>query len=279
VKLHWVSFFNDRKLNTITLQDLKDFSQQVYDKGLAAGTINHILNVGTKALREAYRKKIIPYDPTEGLISFSGKTKKRGVLTQEEAAELFALEWEDKRAYAGNLLACTTGLRSGEVLAVRKSDIEDNALRVRHSWSRMDRLKGTKTGDERKVPLFPKVREKLLELLAENPHQNDDPFIFHDVLADEPMKPITLVTGLKESCEAIGIHCEKRNIVFHSHRHYYAARMVDKMSAEQVSRITGHKSKAVFEEYAGHVSDANLEAMRTAGSEVFEKIIGFRKGA
>jgi hypothetical protein len=30
--------------------------------------------------------------------------KKRRVLTQEEVAAVFALEWEDKRAYVRNLL-------------------------------------------------------------------------------------------------------------------------------------------------------------------------------
>ncbi|MDR0600247.1 MAG: hypothetical protein LBG84_09260 [Treponema sp.] len=100
-RLHWELFFKDRKLNTVTLQDLKDFSQTLYDKGLASGTINHILNVGKKALKEAYRKQLIPFDSTDGLAYFSGKTKKRGVLTPEEAARLFSLEWGDKRAYAG----------------------------------------------------------------------------------------------------------------------------------------------------------------------------------
>jgi hypothetical protein len=110
-RLHWEPFFKDRKLNTVTLQDFKDFSQAVYDKGLAAGIINHILNVG----KEAYRKKLIPLDPTDGLAYFSGKMKKRGILTLEEAERLFSLEWEDKRAYAGNLLVITTGLRNSEV--------------------------------------------------------------------------------------------------------------------------------------------------------------------
>jgi restriction endonuclease Mrr len=54
--------------------------------------------------------------------------------------------------------------------------------------------------------------------------------------------------------------------------------MVDRMSAEQVRRITGHKSKAVFEEYADHVINENLEQMRTASADVFGNIIGVRWG-
>jgi hypothetical protein len=72
VSLHWEPFFKDRNLNTITLQDFKDFSQTLYDKRLAAETINHILNVGKKALKEADQKKLIPFDPIDGLAYFFG---------------------------------------------------------------------------------------------------------------------------------------------------------------------------------------------------------------
>jgi integrase len=235
--------------------------------------------VGKKALKEAYRKKLIPFDPADGLAYYSGKAKKRGVLSPQEAARIFSLEWEDKRAYVGNLLSITTGLRNGEVLAVRKGDIGDTALLVRHSWSRVDKLKSTKTGEERKVPLLPKVREMMLELLAENPHGNDDPFVFFDETEGEPRRGILLLQGLKAACGEAGIDSERRNIVFHSHRHYYAARMTDRMTPDQVSRITGHKSKAVFEEYADHVISENLDAMRAAGSDVFGNIIAAGKEA
>jgi hypothetical protein len=49
--------------------------------------------------------------------------------------------------------------------------------------------------------------------------------------------------------------------------------MVDRMTAEQVSRITGHKSMAVFEEYADHVIDENIEQMEQAGAVVFANIL------
>lgn len=58
----------------------------------------------------------------------------------------------------------TTGLRLGEVLAIQVRDVEGTRLRVRHSWSNIDRLKGTKTGEERMVPLVDGLGARLLEL-------------------------------------------------------------------------------------------------------------------
>jgi integrase len=109
--------------------------------------------------------------------------------------------------------------------------------------------------------------------------EGDDPFIFYGITKEKPMCNRILLEGLKEACRAAGIEPVNRGIVFHSHRHYYAARMADRMSAEQVSRITGHKSKAVFEEYAGHIITENPEAAGAIGAEVFGNIINFRKGA
>jgi hypothetical protein len=54
--------------------------------------------------------------------------------------------------------------------------------------------------------------------------------------------------------------------------------MVDRMTAEQVRRVTGHKSLAVFDEYADHLIEENLEEVWTAGAEVFKNVLQFRKG-
>jgi integrase len=79
--------------------------------------------------------------------------------------------------------------------------------------------------------------------------------------------------------DPVFIDCKARNIVFHSHRHYYAARMTDCMTAEKVSRITGHKSMAVFEKYADHIISENLDEAREVGAGVFGDILAASKGA
>ena len=273
VHRHYFPAFEDRPLNGISRQDLKAFSLKLKDRGYSASSVNKILVAGTTALSWAFREGLIPADPCEGLLRFSGETKKRGVLTPEEAEAVFSAPWKDKRAFAGNLLSLTTGLRSGEVLALRTSDIGDTVLHIRHSWSVMDGLKSPKNGEERKVPLLPEVRKKIMELSGENPHQAADPFIFYGIARHKPMDQKILIAGLKAACTAVGIDASARGIVFHSHRHYYAARMSDKMTAEQITRITGHKSRAIFDEYADHLIEENLERMAEAASESFKNIL------
>jgi integrase len=290
VRAFYGDYFADRSLESISRQDLKAFSLFLAEKRekpadhkgkfaekLSASYINKILIAGTTALSWAFREGLIPADPSAGLVRFSGTAKKRGVLTPQEAETVFNHQWKDTRAYVGNLLSLTTGLRSGEVLALRRSDIGDKVLHIRHSWSTMDGLKSTKNGEARRIPLLPAIRDKLMGLLGENPHRVADPFVFYGLLEDKPMDQKILVDSLKAACREAGIDTTARGIVFHSHRHFYAARMSDKMTADQIIRITGHKSRAVFDEYADHVIDENLELMAEAAAESFGMILRLEK--
>jgi integrase len=312
IRMYWEPYFQGRTLDSITREDLKAFSlylaapkevpaKREEGRGgvkrarLSPGSMRNIILAGTIPLTWACREKMIAGNPGEGLLRFNGETKKRGVLAPDEARAVFSAEWSEKRALAGNLLAATTGLRSGEILALRKNDIDPvkPVLFVRHSWSPQDGLKSPKNGEERRVPLLPEVRGLLLELLAENPFNNDpDPFIFYSTLPDQPMDGKLLIDGLREAIDKAGaegtaanpgakpIDWKGRNIVFHSWRHFFTARMADKMTAEEVMRIAGHKTRAVFDIYQDHLTEENLEAMGRAGAEVFGKILQFtRKGA
>jgi len=131
---------------------------------------NSILNAGLIPLGWAYEEGMIPSDIGKDFQRYGGKATKRGVLSVEEAGVLFAKPWTDKAAMVASLLSATTGMRQGEVLALRGKDIGEAVLNVAHSWSAADGLKSPKNGEARRVPLLPEVREALLAQLATNPH-------------------------------------------------------------------------------------------------------------
>jgi integrase len=130
---------------------------------------NSILNAGLIPLGWAYEERLIPADIAKDFERYGGKATKRGVLTVEEAGTLFAKPWADA-AMAASLFSATTGMRQGEVLAVRGEDIGEAVLNVVHSWSAADGLKSPKNGESRRVPLLPEVREAFLAQLTTNPY-------------------------------------------------------------------------------------------------------------
>jgi integrase len=282
VDRYWAERFSNRELSSIARQELKKFSLEMAEKGFSAGYLNMILNAGIIPLAYAEREGFIARNPAAGLERFSHDGPGKGVLTPQEAKTVFSTPWKDTRSYVGNMLAMTSGLRHGEILALARADIDPDQpiLHIQHSWSGRDGLKCPKNGEARKVPVMPEIKEMLLDLLSTNPHGGENPFVFYGVNPDKPSAEGDFLRwGLKAAMEAAGIDYKTRRISFHSHRHFYCARLADSMTAEEVARISGHKSKIMFEHYANHVTDENVAKMGAAGAEVFATILPFRKGA
>jgi integrase len=263
-------------LNCVTTDDLKKLSSQLSDRGLSTSSINQILLVAVTPLKWAFNEKIIPTNPATGLTRFSITNKERGILTEDEAAAVFAARWEDKRAFVASLVAATTGARSGEVLALRQSDIEADTLSIQHSWSPYG-LSSPKNGHKRTAPLLPEVKAALLDLLKDNPHDADDPFIFYSLRDDRPVNPKPILDGLQDMLRKIGIDYKKRNICFHSWRHFFCSRMTDILGSEKVAKVSGHLSESVFKKYADHIETKYSQDVGNAAAEVFGNILQFQK--
>lgn len=291
VNLYWVPYFKGKKLGEITRQNIKDFSNDLVKKypNRSPLTLKQIVRVGVTALRWAYANEKIPIDPTTDLPSYSSKSRKRGVLTPKEAQELFQLDWKDKRAMLVNLTAMTTGLRIGEILALHKEDIGEEYLTIQWSYSLIDGLKSTKTEEPRSVPVIPQIRDALRLQAGKNPH--GDGFVFFGEKPNKPWDQHYPLKALKkmlvrmkagehkdekvqmEKDEEAEKYWQKRNVVFHSWRHFYAARMADKLEARKVMLATGHKTEAVFRGYADHALENDLNEVAVTTGEVFKGIV------
>jgi integrase len=276
IRLFWEPAFKNRMLTSLTRAELKTFSLSL-PTDLSFSYKNSILNAGLIPLGWAHEEGMIPVDIAKDFERYSGKAARRGVLAVDEAGALFAKPWADTAAMAANLLSATTGMRQGEVLAIRGGDIGEAVLNVAHSWSVADGLKSPKNGEARRVPLLPEVREALLAQLAENPHTDipeAERFVFWGLSPEKPrVDGGFMLDALHAELEAMGIDWRARNIVFHGWRHFYAARMADIEAADKVSRITGHKSRAVFDAYADHVTEAAITDMGKAAAAVFTGVL------
>lgn len=245
------------------------------------------------ALRWAAENELISSNPAAGLVKFSGTAAKRGAISEEEVQRLFAQPWADERAWLGNILAMSTGLRAGEVLAVRVRDIDSDRLQVRHSWSNLDWLKAPKTSEQRAVRLIRSVREALLALAKKNP-QGVGPMTFvfwSSDRADRPMDFHLLLNPLKDSLLRLTLnekylkepekvrrareYWKARGVVFHSWRHYFAARMADQAEARKAMLATGHRDKAVFDAYADHAKEETFGEVRVVATETFGRLRPF----
>jgi integrase len=172
-------------------------------------------------------------------------------------------------------------------------NIDTDRLRIRHSWSNLDGLKSPKTGEERTVPLIETVREALLTLAKKNPHgvgpstfvywssdRDNRPMDFHcllDGLKDALLRLMLTEEDLKDQAKVQKAmeYWKIRRVVFHSWRHYFAARMADQIESRKAMLATGHKGKAVFDAYADHSTEEIFGEVRAVAMETFGRLLPF----
>ena len=274
----WKPYFGDVKLGDVTRNDLENFGLHLKEKGLAGKTINCSLFYGKIAIRWAFNEKLISENITAGIMGFKGGEVKRSIPTDQEMTLLADYKhWRSRRGFAAFMLASTSALRNSEIRALRREDLSKNILYIRHGHNNRDGLKPTKNGEERIVYILPEVRALLLELLADNPYQdNEDRYIFfNDLHPDKPCDIRLFPDSLKTAMQNAGIELAGRKIDFHSLRHYSVKKTADAKDLRAAAKVAGHKTLTMTEHYADHVSESEMLEMGREAEDIFK----FRKMA
>lgn len=115
--------------------------------GLSPLTVQHVHRLLRKALHQAVRWEILDRNPADGADSPRVPRKEMHALDREGLTRLLSL-LRGNKLYLPVLLAATTGMRRGEIMALRWSDIDldGRVLRVARS------LQQTSAGLEFKEP-------------------------------------------------------------------------------------------------------------------------------
>ncbi|MFP3089358.1 site-specific integrase [Treponema sp. TIM-1] len=130
IKLHIEPYFKDILLCDVTTvlleQFMRSFPRRDIDpkNGFSKSTINQVMKVIKKPLKEAVRLRILPRNPADGITMLREDTQERGILTPAELEGLFRIEWLDERSKIASILVSISGLRISEVTALRLDDID-----------------------------------------------------------------------------------------------------------------------------------------------------------
>lgn len=273
VEMHWLPFFQETPIAKITKSELYDFMESL-DPGLSGARKNNILKVGTIALKWAHNNHLIPNDITSGIVWFSKNEGERFIFTPEQAAELFSRPWPSATSKLANMLAMTTGLRSGEIMALKKRDLGDDCLYVEHSWNHVDKQKTTKNNENRTAYiLFPEIREGLKKLAESNPYRAGmDGYIFWATIPGKPRENPAWLRDLRSVAKEIGFS-EIEKISFHAWRHFFTTYMYNELDEKVLQKATGHKTIEMLRHYANHERADDVSAIQGAIKKVFEPIL------
>ena len=275
--LYWKPFFEGRILGDITAADIDAFISHMGNLPLSAARKNSVILAGTKPLRWAFSKGKIETDPTRGHILFSGDEKEQNILSPAAATAAFRVEWKDERAKLANMLAAVTGMRQGEILALRIQDIGSDCLFVRGAWNRTDGIKLPKNNKPRTVELpFPDLLQSLIHMGNKNPWGvSPDSFIFwSENNAAIPMQGRMFIDGLRDALIKNDFsEDEAKMYLFHGWRHFYTSYLMGKLEKKLLKSQTGHLTDSMLTHYGEHRIEGERKKIQATTKRTFKELL------
>ncbi|OHD32331.1 MAG: hypothetical protein A2Y31_04120 [Spirochaetes bacterium GWC2_52_13] len=134
-------------------------------KPLAKATCNKQINLLRQILDKAVEQNLIQENPARKVKPYIIKKNPYGAYTVVEMKNIFAdpQKFNNEISYNATLLAATTGMRLGEIRALRREDVSPEKISISHNFDVNYGLKGTKSDNNREVTITPEFPSTLLQ--------------------------------------------------------------------------------------------------------------------
>lgn len=249
-RMHLLPAFGELRLDRVTYSAIQDFKVKKVGQGLANKTINNSLTVLRRMLVVARKRGLIEVVPEVEWLKVA--KPEFDFLTFEEAEQL--LQAADGEWRTMILVALRTGMRQGELAALRWKDVDLNAGRiiVRQNFVR-GRMGTPKSGKPREIPLG----NDLLSALKRHRHLRGElVFCTGD---GRLLRPDECKTPLWRACRKAGL----RKIGWHALRHSFASHLVMKgVPLVAVQQLLGHSTIQMTMRYAHLGPEVTRDAVR-----------------
>ena len=234
-------------------------------KGLSAKTVRNIHQIISSALKLAIEQRLIARNPADGCALPKAERKEMQTLPVEQLTS-FLREAKDSGVFALYYIDLTTGLRRGELLGLKWSDIdlEKGDLRVQRQIGRIN-------GKIIEMPLKTKNAYRTLPLSADaidvlmqqRRKTGNSEWVFPSPTGG-PMSPDSVLHMLHRVLKRAGLP----KVRFHDLRHTFATLALQNgVDIKTVSGMLGHFSAGfTLDTYAHVTTAAKREAARTMGN-------------
>ncbi len=226
---------------------------------LSSRTKNKLLVVLHGVFRRAKTVWKLPMNPAAGIEKYRQRSSGDiEVFSPEEVLALVRAAGDEQDA-AIYLTAAFTGLRRGELLALRWRDVDfvGQAIRVRASYSD-GQVTTPKSGKVRSVPMAPDVATALAGLGQRDRWTGDDDLVFVGTVGGH-LDGSALRRRYLDALQRAGL----RPLRFHDLRHTFGTRMIAKADIRRVQEWMGHadvQTTMKYLHYAPRDDDAALVA-------------------
>ena len=239
----WVPlYWKNREISSFSVSDITEL---LHSSSTSENPVSqkHLLKLVRRIFQMAVDEGIIARNPTAG-IKVKHIEHEKKVLTAKEAEILLLNALESNHPfYPIWAFALKTGMRSGEMYALKWSDIdfESNIISVTKQWTNKVGFTPTKTRENRVVPISTDLKEFLFELA--NKKKNDNDFILPHL---REWTNGDQAHVLKNFCRVIGI----TEVKFHDLRATFITNLLSQgVPLVKVMAIVGHKKMSTTDIY------------------------------
>ncbi|MGE0652804.1 MAG: tyrosine-type recombinase/integrase [Alphaproteobacteria bacterium] len=255
--------------------------------GLAPRTVIHLHRVLAQALDQAVRSRKIAANPMAGKAVRPPRPAETeiDILTDDQLATLLRAA-AGHRLYVPTVLAATTGMRRGEVLALRWRDVDLDgaALKVAQSLEVTKagglRFKEPKSRAGRRTIALPALTVTALRAhRAEQAERRLRLGAVYDTEADlvvarDDGRPIDPRIFSKDFGQLVGSIAGLPAVTFHGLRHTHVTSLLDRgVNPKVVSERAGHSTIAITLQVYGHVLKGRQEAVAAGVDEAIRTAI------
>lgn len=269
----------DRQLETIQPKNIEAYRDRLLDQGrLSPRTINKRLTMIGGILGRAMKVWDLRANPAAGIEKVpERRSGDLDVLRPDEIRQLAAAAETDQDSTL-YLTAAFTGLRFGELAALRWSDIDwqRELIHVRRALAR-GVIDEPKSGKVRSVPMMPEVAQVLARLGQRELWTGEEDFVFISPTGGYIDHSTTSRT-YRKALDRAGL----RRVRFHDLRHSFGTLAVEAFPLSDVKAWMGHADIQTTMRYVHHVpkhdaaqrlgrlaaaaGQAPMQAPRTAGN-------------
>jgi integrase len=259
-------YIGAKPLQKLIRLDIEGWHNALHQSGLGARTIGHAHRLLHKALRDAESDGLVSKNVCR-LHRAPKVVEREKVIVQDVPG--FIAKIRGSRLYVPALLALVTGMRFGEVLALRgrSVDLDKKVIYVREAVEETKahgiRIKSPKTKAGRRDITLPDIavealsehRRQLLETRMQlGIGKLPDNALLFATLEGRPLRPCTASKDWSRVAESIGMP----EITFHALRHTHASQLIASgVDIVTISKRLGHAKPNVTLSTYAHMFDTD----------------------
>ncbi|MEX2440451.1 MAG: site-specific integrase [Actinomycetota bacterium] len=262
IRCHAVPGLGTTELDQLSPLDLQGLYGRLLERGLSAGTVLNLHLVLTNAFRQAVRWRLMTINPMDGVQPPRPRRPDAPTIGIEAAEDLLA-RLADTPMQLPAAVAIATGMRRGEILALRWSDLdaEFTVASVQRSLQSVGAqviFEPPKTKRSRRSVVLPEfIRPYLHEQRqsqSDRARELGDAWQRHDLIVDRgdgaPLNPATLSAAWGRTLRSRGL----AHVRFHDLRHAHATIMLQQgVHPKIVSERLGHAGIGITLDTYSHV--------------------------